>query len=102
MLEPTGDALYHESFIIYNRPLRSGKIEVYNKANREVKIVEGKVGTEYNDDAVNSDIKSMRFRMRLEENEIYTVYVKDVIDKEGNKIEDYRFTFTTVGDMDRI
>ena len=90
-IEPTGNAKYYESFVIYNRPLKQAKVEVRNAFDEVVSNVEGKVATEYEDDAVKNDISSVRIRMKYARNDRYTITVKDVVDKDGFKIEDYSF-----------
>lgn len=86
---------YHESFVIYNRPLKEATVEVKDKNGKSVKIIEGKVASEYEENAIKNDISSVRIRMKYESNNEYTITIKDVVDKEGLKIADYSFIVRT-------
>ncbi len=93
-VETDNDA-YSEFFVIYNRPLKEAKVEAKDQNGLNVKLVDARVATEFEDDITKRDIRSVRIRIVFDSPNKYTFTVKDVIDKEGNKIEDYSFDVYT-------
>ncbi len=94
-LDKINNGLVYESFVKYNRPLKEAMVEIRDKNGLQLSNVEGKVADEYEDDAKKNDISTVRIRAKYEANNEYTVTVKNVVDKDGIKIEDYSFSFKT-------